>query len=43
MVQAQTATIKGKLAHVKHQNMPSDIKDKMNAIKTVAIKQGQWL
>lgn len=43
MVQVQTTTIRGKLAYVKHQNTPSEIQDKMNAIKTMAIKQQQWL
>lgn len=36
MAQAQTTTM-GK------QNTPSNIKDKVNAIKTKAIKQRQWM
>lgn len=38
MVQAQT-TIEGKPAYAKQQNTPSDIKDKMNTVKTMTIKQ----
>lgn len=43
MVQAQTTIITGKLAYIKHQNTSSDIKDKTNAIKAMAIKQQQWV
>lgn len=39
MVQAQTKTVEGKLAYAKQQNTPSDTKDKMNAVKTMTIKQ----
>lgn len=43
MVQAQTTIIMGKLTYVKHHNTASDIKDKMNVIKTMAIKPWQWI
>lgn len=39
MVQAQTKTIEGKLAYAKQQNTPSGTKHKMNAVKTMKIKQ----
>lgn len=42
MVQAQTTTIEGKLAYAEQQNTPSDIKDKMNAVKTMTIMQPVW-
>lgn len=41
MAHAQT-TIEGRLAYAKQENIPSDIKDKMNAVKTITIKQLKW-
>lgn len=41
MVQAQT-TIEGKPAYAKQKNAPSDIKDKIKAVKTMTIKQPKW-